>query len=75
MSDISGVEIALWDIIGRRAASRSIRLLGGRYHERMPSHEVVPGFVEVEVAVPRLTPAAWVGVGCSAKTTQDRGPL
>jgi galactonate dehydratase len=38
MTAISGVEIALWDIIGKAVNQPVYRLLGGRYHERIPAY-------------------------------------
>jgi galactonate dehydratase len=36
MTAISGVEIALWDLIGKACNQPVYRLLGGRCHERLP---------------------------------------
>jgi galactonate dehydratase len=38
MTAISGVEIALWDLIGKVCGQPVYRLLGGRYHERIPAY-------------------------------------
>jgi galactonate dehydratase len=38
MTAISGVEIALWDLIGKACRQPVYRLLGGRYHERLPAY-------------------------------------
>ncbi|MBM4068822.1 MAG: galactonate dehydratase [Planctomycetes bacterium] len=38
MTAISGVEIALWDIIGKACGQPVYRLLGGRCHERLPAY-------------------------------------
>jgi galactonate dehydratase len=38
MTAISGVEIALWDIIGKACRQPVYRLLGGRYHCRLPAY-------------------------------------
>jgi galactonate dehydratase len=38
MTAISGVEIALWDIIGKACGQPVYRLLGGRVHERIPAY-------------------------------------
>jgi galactonate dehydratase len=38
MTAISGVEIALWDIIGKACRQPVYRLLGGRYHGRLPAY-------------------------------------
>ncbi len=38
MTAISGVEIALWDIIGKACKQPVYRLLGGRCHERIPAY-------------------------------------
>ena len=38
MTAISGVEIAMWDIIGKACHQPVYRLLGGRYHERIPAY-------------------------------------
>jgi galactonate dehydratase len=38
MTAISGVEIALWDIIGKACNQPVYRLLGGRYHPRIPAY-------------------------------------
>lgn len=38
MTAISGVEIALWDIIGKSCGQPVYRLLGGRCHERLPAY-------------------------------------
>ncbi len=38
MTAISGVEIALWDIIGKACHQPVYRLLGGRYHQRLPAY-------------------------------------
>jgi galactonate dehydratase len=38
MTAISGVEIALWDIIGKACGQPVYRLLGGRYHDRLPAY-------------------------------------
>jgi galactonate dehydratase len=38
MTAISGVEIALWDIIGKVCGQPVYKLLGGRCHERIPAY-------------------------------------
>jgi galactonate dehydratase len=38
MTAISGVEIALWDIIGKACGQPVYRLLGGRCHRRIPAY-------------------------------------
>src|SRR4051794_22227962 len=38
MTAISGVEIALWDLIGKACGQPGYRLLGGRCHERLPAY-------------------------------------
>src|SRR5258706_8308611 len=38
MTAISGVEIALWDIIGKACNQPIYRLIGGRYHQRIPAY-------------------------------------
>ena len=38
MTAISGVEIALWDLVGKACGQPVYRLLGGRYHERLPAY-------------------------------------
>jgi len=38
MTAISGVEIALWDLIGKACRQPVYRLLGGRYHDRLPAY-------------------------------------
>jgi galactonate dehydratase len=38
MTAISGVEIALWDLIGKACGQPVYRLLGGRYHRRIPAY-------------------------------------
>lgn len=38
MTAISGVEIAMWDIIGKACGQPVYRLLGGYYHERIPAY-------------------------------------
>jgi galactonate dehydratase len=38
MTAISGVEIALWDLIGKACRRPVYRLLGGRCHERLPAY-------------------------------------
>jgi galactonate dehydratase len=38
MTAISGVEIALWDIIGKACGQPVYRLLGGRCHRRLPAY-------------------------------------
>src|SRR5579885_2116180 len=38
MTAISGVEIALWDLIGKACNQPVYRLLGGRCHERLPAY-------------------------------------
>lgn len=38
MTAISGVEIALWDIIGKACGQPVYRLLGGRYHDALPAY-------------------------------------
>jgi galactonate dehydratase len=38
MTAISGVEIALWDIIGKACQQPVYRLLGGRCHDRIPAY-------------------------------------
>ena len=37
MTAISGVEIAMWDLIGKACHQPVYRLLGGRCHERIPA--------------------------------------
>jgi len=38
MTAISGVEIAMWDIIGKACHQPVYKLLGGRYHRRIPAY-------------------------------------
>jgi galactonate dehydratase len=38
MTAISGVEIALWDLIGKATGQPVYRLLGGRCHDRIPAY-------------------------------------
>lgn len=38
MTAISGVEIALWDIIGKACGQPLYKLLGGRCHDRLPAY-------------------------------------
>lgn len=38
MTAISGVELALWDIVGKACGQPVYRLLGGRYHRRIPAY-------------------------------------
>lgn len=38
MTAISGVEIAMWDIVGKACSQPLYRLLGGRYHARLPAY-------------------------------------
>ena len=38
MTAISGIEIALWDLIGKATGQPVYRLLGGRCHDRIPAY-------------------------------------
>ena len=38
MTAISGVEIAMWDIVGKACGQPVYRLLGGRCHQRIPAY-------------------------------------
>jgi galactonate dehydratase len=38
MTAISGVEIAMWDIIGKACGQPVYRLIGGRYHHQIPAY-------------------------------------
>jgi len=38
MTAISGVEIAMWDIVGKACGQPVYNLLGGRYHEKLPAY-------------------------------------
>jgi galactonate dehydratase len=38
MTAISGIEIALWDIIGKQCSQPVYKLLGGRCHQRIPAY-------------------------------------
>jgi galactonate dehydratase len=38
MTAISGVEIAMWDIIGKSCGQPVYRLIGGRYHREIPAY-------------------------------------
>lgn len=38
MTAISGVEIAMWDIMGKACHQPVFQLLGGRYHQRIPAY-------------------------------------
>src|SRR6185503_9263310 len=38
MTAISGVEIALWDIIGKACNQPVYKLIGGRYHQKIPAY-------------------------------------
>src|SRR5262245_21562065 len=38
MTAISGVEIAMWDIVGKACGQPVYKLLGGRYHARIPAY-------------------------------------
>src|SRR5437868_10639771 len=38
LTAISGVEIALWDLVGKATGQPVYRLLGGRCHDRIPAY-------------------------------------
>ncbi|MBL8157551.1 MAG: mandelate racemase/muconate lactonizing enzyme family protein, partial [Anaerolineae bacterium] len=38
MTAISGVEIALWDIVGKACGQPVYKLIGGRYHRKLPAY-------------------------------------
>lgn len=38
MTAISGVEIAMWDIIGKACGQPVFRLIGGRYYQKIPAY-------------------------------------
>lgn len=38
MTAISGVEIAMWDLVGKACHQPVYKLLGGRYHRRIPAY-------------------------------------
>src|SRR5437660_4898430 len=38
LTAISGVEIALWDLIGKACGQPVYRLIGGRFHRRIPAY-------------------------------------
>jgi galactonate dehydratase len=38
MTAISGVEVAMWDIVGKACRQPLYKLLGGRYHARLPAY-------------------------------------
>jgi galactonate dehydratase len=38
MTAVSGVEIAMWDLIGKACGTPLYRLLGGRYHHQIPAY-------------------------------------
>jgi galactonate dehydratase len=38
MTAISAVEVALWDLLGKACGQPVFRLLGGRYHDRLPAY-------------------------------------
>ena len=38
MTAISGVEVALWDIVGKACGQPTYKLLGGRYHAPLPAY-------------------------------------
>jgi galactonate dehydratase len=38
LTAISGIEIALWDIIGKACGQPVYKLIGGRYHRRIPAY-------------------------------------
>jgi len=38
MTAISGIEIAMWDIIGKACGQPVYKLLGGRYHDELPAY-------------------------------------
>src|SRR5919198_2830330 len=38
LTAISGVEIALWDLVGKACGQPVYRLLGGRCHDRLPAY-------------------------------------
>ncbi|MEZ4667439.1 MAG: mandelate racemase/muconate lactonizing enzyme family protein [Anaerolineae bacterium] len=38
MTAISGVEIAMWDIVGKACGQPVYKLIGGRYHRRIPAY-------------------------------------
>jgi galactonate dehydratase len=38
MTAISGVEIAMWDIIGKACNQPVYKLIGGRYHQKIPAY-------------------------------------
>ncbi len=40
---ISGIDIALWDIVGKAANQPIYNLLGGRYHETLRAYAYMPG--------------------------------
>jgi L-rhamnonate dehydratase len=47
MNAISGVDCALWDIIGKATKLPVYKLLGGKYRESMPCYAHGPGLYEV----------------------------
>jgi galactonate dehydratase len=38
LTAISGTEVAMWDIIGKACGQPVFRLLGGKYHDRLPAY-------------------------------------
>ncbi len=38
MTAISGAEVALWDLVGKACRQPVYKLLGGRYHARLPAY-------------------------------------
>ena len=61
MNAISGVDIALWDLVGKALATPVYKLIGGETKERIPSYctgndleqHVEFGFKRVKIAIPK----------------------
>jgi L-alanine-DL-glutamate epimerase-like enolase superfamily enzyme len=60
---ITGIEMALWDLLGKWLGVPVYRLLGGKFREKIPIYADCHGSESLECldAVLRSRPASWVG--------------
>ncbi len=59
---LSGFDLALWDLLGRRLRAPVVQLLGGAAHDGLPAYASLPPLRDVEVALSETARAIEAGL-------------
>lgn len=60
---LSGLDIALWDLLGKRLDASVLQLLGGSRHDAVPAYASLPPLREPELVVSETQRAVDAGIG------------